>query len=141
MNIIKSAFQRGFDKANMLIIGSFFVQAAPPDSEVIIDARALNFKIPNFSDVLTFMVRFFFVLAGISALLYLLWGSLQWVISGGEKENVEKARNKIVNALVGVMIIVGTLSLIWTLEQVVFSKRLCFGITCPLTLPELLKAP
>ena len=141
MDTFKKIVHNGLAKANLFIISGFFVQAAPPDSEVTIDKFALGFKIPNFSEVLTFMVRFFFVLAGISALLYLLWGSLQWVISGGEKENVEKARNKIVNALIGVLVIVLTLSIIWTLEQVVFDKNLCFGITCPMTIPSLLKSP
>ena len=121
-------------------MGGFFVQAQADDT-VIVDPgpSGLGFEIPNFSILLTFMIRFFFVLAGISALLYLLWGSLDWITSGGEKEKVEKARGKIMNALIGVIVIVATLSIIWTLEQVVFKKALCFGISCPMTLPVLLK--
>lgn len=130
------------NKANLFIISGFFVRAqAPPTDTVIVDTGKLGFPIPNFSEILTFMIRFFFVLAGISALLYLLWGSLNWVTSGGEKDAVEKARSKIVAALVGVLVIVATLSLVWTLENVVFSRNLCFGVSCPMTLPVLLKNP
>lgn len=131
------------NKANLFMIGGFFVQAQgqPASNTVEVDQGALGFQIPNFSEILTFMIRFFFVLAGISALLFLLWGSLDWVTSGGEKDKVEKARAKILNALIGVIVIVATLSIVWTLEQVIFRENLCFGISCPMTLPLLLKDP
>lgn len=114
------------------------VFAAQP---VQIDENTLKFDIPNFSEILTFLVRGFFVIAGLAALFYLLWGSLEWVISGGVKDKLEEARKKIVAALVGVLLIVMTLSIVATLETVVFDKRLCFGVSCPIDLPVLLGPP
>lgn len=108
---------------------------------VQIDENALKFDIPNFSAILTFLVRGFFVIAGLAALFYLLWGSLEWVISGGVKDKLEEARKKIVAALVGVLLIVMTLSIVATLETVVFDKRLCFGVSCSIDLPVLLGPP
>jgi hypothetical protein len=35
--------------------------------------------------------------------------------------------------------IVVVLAVIATLEQVIFQQTLCFGLTCPLTLPPILK--
>lgn|SRR3989338_3622405 len=67
------------------------------------------------------------------------WGGLAWIVSGGNKESVEKARDKIVAALIGVIIMVAVLSLVVALEQVVFKQSICFGISCPITLPDLLK--
>lgn len=124
-------------------LGNLFPQAhaAPPSSQVQINLIDLNIKIPTFSDVLTFAVKFFFVLGGLVALVYLLWGALDWIISGGKTEDVEKARKKIVAAILGLIVMIATLSLVWTLEQVVFNQRLCFGLSCPISLPELLKAP
>jgi amino acid transporter len=110
----------------------------PPDSEVQVDQNALNFSIPTIGDILTFVIRAFFVVAGIMALLYLLLGALSWITSGGDKGNVEKARDKIQAAIVGVLMIVIVLAIVWTLEQVVFQRRVCFGISCPLELPALL---
>jgi len=140
MESLKSSLRTLSDNANLFIMGGFFVRAQSSDT-VIVDSgpAGLGFEIPNFSMLLTFMIRFFFVLAGISALLYLLWGSLDWITSGGEKDKVEKARGKIASALIGVIVIVATLSIIWTFENVVFKKALCFGISCPMTLPVLLK--
>jgi hypothetical protein len=72
------------------------------------------------------------------ALLYLLLGALAWITSGGDKGGVEKARDKIQAAIVGVLMIVIVLAVVWTLENVVFQQKICFGISCPLTLPSLL---
>lgn len=103
------------------------------------DPRGLGFEIPSLGDILTFIIQAFFTIAGIVALFYLLTGGLSWVTSGGEEENIEKARNKIVAAIIGVIVIVAVVAVIATLEQVVFSETICFGISCPATIPQLLQ--
>jgi hypothetical protein len=72
--------------ANTLLFLTAAVKAgfAADPSEVQINEVDLGFKIPNFSDLLSFLVRFFFVMAGLAALFYMLWGAFSWVISGGE---------------------------------------------------------
>lgn len=112
---------------------------AQTSQDIQVDQGALGFNIPTFSDILTFMIRFFFVLAGIAALVMMLWGALAWVTSGGEKEGVQHARDKIVAAIVGVLLIVVALAIIWSMENIVFQKKICFGLSCPVTLPALLK--
>ncbi len=115
------------------------VLAAPDPAEVQVNEVDIGFKIPNFSELLSFMIRFFFVMAGLAALFYMLWGAFSWVISGGESEAVEKARGKITSAIIGMLVIVATLAVIWSLENIVFKKSICFGISCPVTLPDLLE--
>jgi hypothetical protein len=39
------------------------------------------------------------------AMLYLLMGGLSWVTSGGDKAQLEMARNKIINAIIGLIIL------------------------------------
>lgn len=123
----------------LLLASSAFAGPGPADSAVQINTGTLGFAVPTFSDLLTFLVKFFFVIAGLAALFFLLWGALSWVTSGGDKDNVAAARGKIVSALVGVLVIIATLTVIWSLEQIVFRGKLCFGISCPLNLPTLLK--
>ena len=113
------------------------VSAASPAIQV--REKDLGFKIPTLSDVLTFLIRGFFILAGIMALIYLLLGALAWVTSGGSKENVDKARDKITAAVLGLIIIVAVLAIIVTMEQVVFGGNLCLGLSCPITIPSLLQ--
>jgi flagellar biosynthesis protein FliQ len=122
----------------LILAGNVF---AVPQADVQVSEQALGFQIPSFADILTFLIRGFFALAGVAALFYLLLGAFSWVTSGGSKENVEKAREKIIAALTGVILVVVVVALVATLEQVVFQGNLCFGLTCKFTLPALLKAP
>ncbi len=104
-----------------------------------IDTGELGFKIPSLGDLLTFAIRAFFVIAGLAALFYLLLGALAWVTSGGDKDAVTAAREKIQAAVLGMILIVAVLAIIWTLEQVIFNRRICLGLSCPLTLPGLIE--
>lgn len=107
-----------------------------PETSVAVQ---LGFNIPSLGDVLTFLIRAFFMVAGLSALLFLLLGALSWITSGGAKENVEKAQQKIQAAVVGLLVIVAVLSLMAAVEQIIFSGKICVGITCPVTIPSLIK--
>lgn len=111
----------------------------PPCGTIQVNEGTLGFVIPNFGEMLTFLVKGFFVIAGLAALVMLLWGALAWVLSGGDKEKVEGARDRITAAIIGVFMILVALAIIWTLENIVFQKTICFGLSCPVSLPTLLK--
>lgn len=111
------------------------------DDSLLIRSQDIGFQIPSFEAFMSFLIKFFFVMAGLLALFYMLWGALSWVASGGDKDAVGKAREKILAAVIGVLLIIATLSIIVALEQIVFKGRVCFGLTCELRLPTLLKCP
>ena len=46
-----------------------------------------------------------FIVAVIVALGFLIYGGIKWIISGGDKAGVEAARNTIVAAVVGLVIV------------------------------------
>ena len=52
-----------------------------------------------------FGINLFTIVAGMFLLIYLLWGALDWIVSGGEKERIAKAQNKITNALIGMVLV------------------------------------
>lgn len=98
----------------------------------------LGWNVPSLGGILTFVIRLFFIIAGLAALFYLLLGALAWVTSGGSKDAVEGAQKKIIAAVVGVVLIVVVLSIIVTLERIVFRCRICFGISCQVTIPSII---
>jgi len=98
----------------------------------------LGFKVPLFNEVLTFIIRFFFIIAGLIALLYLLLGALAWITSGGNKESVDKAREKIQAALVGLILIFAVLAVVAIIENVFFPGNTGLGITKPIVFPGLI---
>ncbi|OGK14283.1 hypothetical protein A3C98_04690 [Candidatus Roizmanbacteria bacterium RIFCSPHIGHO2_02_FULL_37_15] len=56
-------------------------------------------------------IRIFLIVAGVVLMIYLLWGGLDWITSGGEKEKIVKAQQKITHAVIGIFIIIFALAL------------------------------
>ena len=52
-----------------------------------------------------FVVTIAFVIAVLIALFFLLWGGIKWITSGGDKTGVEAARNQIIAAIIGLIIV------------------------------------
>jgi hypothetical protein len=51
------------------------------------------------------LIYFVFVVAVILALGFLVWGGIKWLTSGGDKDSVAGARNTIIAAIIGLVII------------------------------------
>ena len=54
-------------------------------------------------------INLFILVAALAAFAYLLWGALDWITSGGDKEKLLKARGKIQNAVIGLMVVFAAL--------------------------------
>lgn len=89
---------------------------------------------PKMEDILSFAVKFLFIIAGLMALLYLILGAISWITSGGSKEGVEKARNKIEAAIVGLVVLFAALAIIALLENVL---NIGLGLTKTIIFPQL----
>ncbi len=115
----------------------FSVFAKPPDKSY--GQVLLGFKIPNITEILTFLFRFFFILAGLIALIYLLLGALAWITSGGNKESVDKAREKIQAAVVGMILIFAVLAIVIVVENIFFLPGQGLGLSKPIVFPGLIE--
>ncbi|MEK7597132.1 MAG: hypothetical protein AAB441_00625 [Patescibacteria group bacterium] len=98
----------------------------------------LGFAIPQFNEVLTFIIRFFFIIAGLVALVFLLLGALSWITSGGNKESVDKAREKIQAAIVGLILIFVVLATVAVIENIFFPGDTGLGVTKQIVFPGLI---
>ena len=56
------------------------------------------------NDLIQWGVTVLLVAATLLCLTYLILGGIQWITSGGDKHGVETARNKIVYALIGLIV-------------------------------------
>lgn len=81
-------------------------------------------------------LKIFLIIAGLLAFVYLLMGAFDWITSGGEKEKISGAQQRITNAIIGFVLIFVVLAMIATMEQFVFKGRFCFGLTCEIQLPN-----
>ncbi len=76
-----------------------------------------NVRITDFGKLIGSIVGIALTLATIAAFLFLIWGGIQWITSGGDKAGVESAQHRIQAALLGLLIVFAT----WALFTVVGS--------------------
>lgn len=58
-----------------------------------------------FGNLLAGLIGVMLIMATLLALIQLFQGGLEWISSGGDKTGLENARNRIVNSLIGLMIV------------------------------------
>src|SRR3989344_2656574 len=111
----------------------------PPLPGTTIPQIQTGFQVPMLADVITFGVRMIFVVAGMAAVFYLMLGAIAWIGSSGKKDEVTEAKGKIQSAVVGLILVIAVLAFIAAIEKYVFGGKICFGISCPMTIPGLIQ--
>lgn len=51
------------------------------------------------------LISLLFILAIIIAVLYLIWGGIKWIMSGGDKAALQTAREHVIAAIVGLVVV------------------------------------
>lgn len=60
-------------------------------------------------------------------LFYLIWGGFEWITSAGESGKLEKARNRMMHAILGILILSGTLALFMFVQYLLGINIITFG--------------
>lgn len=58
------------------------------------------------------VLSFVMVIAALLVFFYLIWGGIEWITSGGDKGQTEKARNKITSAVIGLVILAASYAIL-----------------------------
>ncbi len=58
-----------------------------------------------------------FIFAFLIALIYLITGAIHWITSGGDKVGLEHARNKIIHAIVGLIVVASVFAVMTLVGQ------------------------
>jgi len=97
-------------------------QRVAPSGDSVIDIGA---KVGDFfafkciTELVFRMVDVAIIGSGILLLVYLVYGGMEWLTSGGDKAKLESARSKITNAIIGVTIIAAAFA-IWKIALTFF---------------------
>ena len=54
--------------------------------------------------LLTNIIALFYIVAVVVLIFMLLWGAWDWMTSEGDKEKIQSAQRKLVNALIGILL-------------------------------------
>lgn len=59
----------------------------------------------NVGMIMRNVVSLFFVAGGVGVVIYFLWGAVEWIFSGGDKEKVSNARKRMTHAIIGLVLL------------------------------------
>lgn len=59
---------------------------------------------------------------GLAVLLYFVWGGIEWITAGGDSGKIEKARNKITQSVIGMIILAGSFAIIGLINTLFFGN-------------------
>lgn len=81
-------------------------QTIPLLEQLEIIAEANDFQIvTNLGDYVSAIVALFLIIASIATLAFLVWGGIQWITAGSDKNKLEEAKSRLTNAVVGLAIV------------------------------------
>jgi len=73
-------------------------------------------------DFFTNVLRLVFVIAGLYALVNFIAAGFQFMSAGGDTKAVQQAWNKIMNSLIGLVVVVGSFALAALFSQLIFGN-------------------
>ncbi len=66
----------------------------------------------DIGSIISSLLNLVMLVAAILVFMYLIWGGIEWITSGGDKGQTEKARNKITAAIVGLIVLAASYALL-----------------------------
>jgi len=75
-----------------------------------------NLPITNdFGSLLTYIINWFLSLVGLIAVLMLIFGGFRYLVSGGNDESTTKAKNTIMYAIIGIVVVILSYAIVSTI--------------------------
>lgn len=82
------------------------IQAQNASAEGIVQIILLN------------VITLFFTVGGIGVVIYFIWGAVDWIMAGGDKEKISSARKKMTNAIIGLILLALSFAIIRTVGSI-----------------------
>jgi len=104
-----------------------------PDGEGGISGSigTIGVSTPNLATIVTNLLMVAFLVAGIFFLVQLVLGGLSWISAGGDSKALDAARSRITNAVIGLVIVVSSVSIAVIVTQAlgvdIFTRSITIG--------------
>jgi hypothetical protein len=117
-------------------IASFLALAPKAFAEISVPfvAPPQGANLPSTADAVgripQFLITLLVVVGVIIAVVFLIYGGIKWILSGGDSKQVEGARNHIVAAIVGLIIVIGAFFILTVVFTIITGEAFNFGALC-----------
>jgi len=106
----------------------------PPVNDPLYTAADPNAAVGK---IISMGIQIFFLVAAVATMIYLFWGAFDWISSSGEKEKILKAQNKIMNAVIGLILVVVVFILFNVIMGTVLGGKFGIGNNMQFRLPSI----
>ena len=96
-------------------IAGLLLSATPVFAQNLGVPKPPGFQIEDLGKFVSNAAGVALVIAAILVFVFLIWGGIQWITSGGDKGKTEEARNRITAAFVGLAIVAAA----WAVVQLI----------------------
>lgn len=72
----------------------------------------------RFTDIITNLITILTIFAGLAFLLWFVVGALTWIMAADHADKLERAKNQMSSALVGLIIVILTFSVVYLIGQI-----------------------
>ncbi len=86
-----------------LTVGAFITSA--PVVFAATPVEPTSFYFDDIGVLINKILNFVMVLGALLVFMYLIWGGIEWITSGGDKTKTEAARGKITAAVIGLIVL------------------------------------
>lgn len=99
--------------AVLVMLGTTKALATGSGVDINLDGGVSNegggFELVNFANnTVESIINILLFLAGAAAVIYLIWAGIRYLTAGGDTKKAEDARRAIINAVIGLIIVVAT---------------------------------
>ncbi|MBP7842967.1 hypothetical protein KA017_03100 [Candidatus Woesebacteria bacterium] len=77
----------------------------------------------TFVDYFTTLWNTAVTIGAVAVLIMFLWGALEWITAGGDSSKIEKARSRIMQSIIGLLILVSSFVIIGFISQLFFGEE------------------
>lgn len=86
------------------------------------DAAAVNSvrSGSTFTRMFILLWRAIITVGGLALLLYLVWGAVEWITAGGDSGKIQKARDKMIQSVIGMIILASSFIIVRTINTLFF---------------------
>ena len=76
-----------------------------------------------FATYFVFLWQAFINVGGIAVIIYFMWGAFEWITAGGDSGKLTNARNKMVQAAIGLIILVSSFTILGFVSSLFFGDN------------------
>lgn len=92
------------------------------------DSAAGQQSLTNLESFISRIIGFLTVIASVAFVVYFLLGAVSWITAGGDASKIQKARDKIVQSVIGLIVLAGSFVIIEFISTSFFQASLGFDI-------------